>query len=99
MSLVPTVGWKTVPNYNVAKEWPEYFIGMGHTSEKIAVQYKVNREESDEFSFQSHQKALNAIKNGLFKDEIVPVKVEEVYFADGKKQSRTFTVDTDEGPR
>ncbi len=99
MSLVPTVGWKTVPNYSVAKEWPHYFLGMGHTSEKIANEFNVTRQESDEFSYNSHVKALNAIKNGFFKDEIVPVKVEEVYFADGKKQTKTFTVDTDEGPR
>ncbi|MDZ4846613.1 MAG: thiolase family protein [Chitinophagales bacterium] len=99
MSLVPTVGWKTVPNYAVAKEWPHYFLGMGHTSEKIATEFKVTRQESDEFSYNSHVKALNAIKSGFFKDEIVPVKVEEIYFADGKKQTKTFTVDTDEGPR
>lgn len=99
MSLVPTVGWKTVPNYQVAKEWPHYFLGMGHTAEKLAQQYNITREQADEFSYQSHAKALNAIKTGLFKDEIVPVKVEEVYYADGKKQSKTFTVDTDEGPR
>lgn len=99
MSLVPTVGWKTVPNYSVAKEWPHYFLGMGHTSEKIATEFNVTRQESDEFSYNSHVKALNAIKSGFFKDEIVPVKVEEIYFADGKKQSKTFTVDTDEGPR
>ncbi len=99
MSLVPTVGWKTVPNYSVAKEWPHYFLGMGHTSEKIAVEFNVTRQESDEFSYNSHQKALNAIKSGLFKDEIVPVTVEEVYFANGKKQTKSFVVDTDEGPR
>ena len=99
MSLVPTVGWKTVPNYSVAKEWPHYFLGMGHTSEKIAVEFNVTRQESDEFSYNSHQKALNAIKSGLFKDEIVPVTVEEVFFANGKKQTKSFVVDTDEGPR
>lgn len=99
MSLVPTVGWKTVPNYHVANEWPHYFLGMGHTAEKLATQYSITREQADEFSYNSHMKALNAIKTGLFKDEIVPVKVEEVYYADGKKQSRSFTVDTDEGPR
>ncbi len=99
MSLVPTVGWKTVPNYQVAKEWPHYFLGMGHTAEKIATEYKITRQEADEFSYNSHAKALNAIKSGFFKDEVVPVKVEEVYYADGKKQSKNFTVDTDEGPR
>ena len=99
MSLVPTVGYKTVPNYHVAKEWPEYYLGMGHTAEKIAQTYSISREQADQFAYDSHQKALNAIEKGYFKEGIVPVEVEEVYFAGGKKQSKTFTVDTDEGPR
>lgn len=99
MSLVPTVGYKTVPNYHVAKEWPEYYLGMGHTAEKIAQQFSITREEADTFSYNSHQKALNAINNGYFKEGIVPMEVEEVYYAGGKKQSRKFIVDTDEGPR
>ncbi|MDX2002733.1 MAG: thiolase family protein [Chitinophagales bacterium] len=99
MSLVPTVGFKTVPNFEVASTHPEYFLGMGHTSEKISKQFGVSREDQDLFSYNSHQKAINAIKSGFFKDEIVPVEVEEIYVEGGKKKSKKFTVDTDEGPR
>lgn len=99
MSLVPTVGYKTVPNYEVAKDYPEYYLGMGHTAEKIAQTYKVSRDDQDEFSYNSHQKAIAAIKEGKFKDEIVPVEVEETYLDGGKKKTRKYTVDTDEGPR
>jgi acetyl-CoA acyltransferase len=100
MSLVPVAGWKTVPNYTVASTNPDYYIGMGLTAEAVASEYKVSRQDQDEFSFKSHQKALNAISNGYFKPGILPVNVEEVYVdGNGKKQQRTFTVDTDEGPR
>lgn len=99
MSLVPTVGYKTVPDYEVAKNHPEYFIGMGLTAEMVASKYNISREAQDEFSFQSHQKAIAAIESGKFKDEIVPVEIEEVYYDAGKKKSRKFIVNTDEGPR
>lgn len=99
MSLVPTMGFKTVPNYTVAKDYPDYYIGMGLTAENIAEKYSITREESDQFAYQSHQKALKAQAANLFKDEIVPVEVEEVYYKDGKKHTRTYTVAADEGPR
>lgn len=99
MSLVPTVGYKTVPDYEVAKNHPEYYIGMGLTAENVASKYNISREAQDEFSFNSHQKAMAAIESGKFKDEIVPIEIEEVYFDAGKKKSRKFTVATDEGPR
>ena len=99
MSLVPTVGYKTVPDYAVAAEHPEYFIGMGLTAELVAAKYGVTREAQDEFSYNSHQKAIAAIEAGKFKDEIVPVEIEEVYYEGGKKKSRKFTVSQDEGPR
>jgi acetyl-CoA acyltransferase len=100
MSLVPVAGWKTVPNYTVASTNPDYYIGMGLTAEAVASEYKISRQDQDEFSFKSHQKALNAISNGYFKPGILPVNVQEVYVdGNGKKQQRTFTVDTDEGPR
>jgi acetyl-CoA acyltransferase len=99
MSLVPTVGYKTVPDYEVAKVHPEYFIGMGLTAELVSAKYNVSREMQDEFSYNSHQKAIAAIEAGKFKDEIVPVEVEEVYYDNGKKKSRKFTVAQDEGPR
>ncbi len=99
MSLVPTVGWKTVPNYEVSKEHPDYYMGMGLTAEEVARKYKVSREDQDKFSYESHQKALKALKEEKFKDEIVPIEVEEVFVKDGKRQTRSWVVDTDEGPR
>ena len=101
MSLVPTVGYKTVPAYSVANEHPDYFIGMGLTAEEVAVKYGVSREDQDEFSYHSHQKALKAITSGRFKEDIVPVTVEETYYdtEKRKRKTRSFVVDTDEGPR
>ncbi len=100
MSMVPTSGWKTVPAYSIAKSDPDYYLSMGLTAEAVAKEYKVSREAQDEFSYNSHKKALNAITNGFFKGGILPMKVEEVYLDEkGKKQTRSYTVDTDEGPR
>jgi acetyl-CoA acyltransferase len=100
MSMVPTAGWKTVPAFSIAKDDPDYYLSMGLTAEEVAKQYKVSREEQDEFSYNSHQKALNAIAKGYFKEGILPMTVEEVYLdGNGKKQKRSFVVDTDEGPR
>jgi len=100
MSLVPTAGWKTVPAYSIAKDEPDYYLSMGLTAEAVAKEFNVSREAQDEFSFHSHQKAIDAIKNGYFKTGILPINVEEVYLDEkGKKQKRNYTVDTDEGPR
>ncbi|ARS36627.1 thiolase family protein [Pontibacter actiniarum] len=100
MSMVPTAGWKTAPNYKIAKENPDWYLSMGLTAEAVANDYNVSREDQDEFAFKSHQKALNAIEKGYFKDQIVPITVEETYLDDnGKKKTRTYVVDTDEGPR
>lgn len=99
MSLVPTVGYKTVPNYEIAKVHPEYYIGMGLTAENVAAKYGITREEADEFSVNSHKKAIAAIEAGKFNADIVPVEIEETYFDGGKKKTRKFTVSQDEGPR
>ncbi len=100
MSLVPVMGWKTALNYKIATEHPEYYTSMGLTAEEVAKDFKIAREDMDEFSYNSHMKAISAIKEGKFQDEIVPINVEETYLDDnGKKQSRSFVVDTDEGPR
>jgi acetyl-CoA acyltransferase len=100
MSMVPTAGWKTVPAYSVASETPDYYLGMGLTAEAVAREYQISREAQDEFSFNSHQKAIAAIKNGYFKTGILPITVQEVYLdARGKKQQKSYIVDTDEGPR
>ncbi|MDB5263972.1 MAG: acetyl-CoA acetyltransferase [Adhaeribacter sp.] len=100
MSLVPTVGYKTVPNYNLAQKHPEYFLSMGLTAEAVAKDYNVTRQDQDEFALYSHQKAIKAIDAGLFQEQIVPVTVTETYVDEsGKKKTRSYTVDTDEGPR
>lgn len=100
MSLIPMGGWRIVPNYEVAKVHPDYYWGMGLTAEAVAKEYKVSREEQDKFALASHQKAVSAIKDGKFKDEIVPVKVSENYLDENeKKKTREFVVDTDEGAR
>lgn len=99
MSVIPMTGYKLAPNYETAKEHPDYIVGMGITAEKVSEKYKVSREEQDEFSTNSHKKAASAIDNGRFKDEIVPVKVKEVYLEDNKRKEREYTVDTDEGVR
>ncbi|MFC5626768.1 thiolase family protein [Algoriphagus winogradskyi] len=100
MSMVPMMGYKTVLNYKIATEHPSYYISMGLTAEELAKEYEITREESDAFSVKSHEKAIAAIAAGKFKDEIVPVEVEETYLDEkGKKKTRKYVVDTDEGPR
>tara|TARA_Y100000589_G_scaffold258565_1_gene247947 strand:+ start:430 stop:1605 length:1176 start_codon:yes stop_codon:yes gene_type:complete len=100
MSPIPFGGWKVIPNYDVAKNNPDWYWGMGLTAEEVAKVYKISREDQDEFSYQSHMKALKALENGNFKDEIVPINVKEVYLDENeKRQEREFIVDTDEGPR
>ncbi len=99
MSPIPFGGWRIVPNAKVANAHNDYYWGMGLTAEAVAREFKVSREDQDEFGYQSHMKAIDAIKRGAFKDEIVAIEVEEVFVKDNKKQSRTYTFDTDEGPR
>ncbi len=100
MSLVPTAGWKTVPAYSIAKDEPDFYLGMGLTAEAVANEYKVSREDQDTFSYQSYVKAGNAIANGYFKSGILPISVDEIYVDEkGKKQTRNYIVDTDDGVR
>lgn len=100
MSLIPTMGHKVALNWKVVNEHPEWFLGMGATAEEIAVDYHISREDADTFSLNSHLKAIDAIQQAKFRDEIVPIEVEDIFIGeDGKKQSRKFVVDTDEGPR
>lgn len=100
MSLVPTAGWKTSPAYSIAKDEPDYYLSMGLTAEAVAKEYQVSREDQDAFSLQSHVKAANAIKEGYFKPGILPITVEQVYLDEkGKKQKKSYVVDTDEGVR
>jgi acetyl-CoA acyltransferase len=100
MSLVPTTGWKTALNYKIAKEHSDYYLGMGLTAEMVQKRYDISRQDQDLFAFHSHQKAIRAISEGRFKEQIVPVEVEEVFVGpDSKKKTRSYIVDTDEGPR
>ena len=99
MSLIPMGGWRVVPNHKVGKENPSWYWGMGLTAEEVANRFKISREEQDEFAFHSHRKAAAAIQNGNFKNGIIPIEVEETYLKNGKREKRTFTIDTDEGVR
>jgi len=101
MSSVPMGGYKPELNYDVVKTGHEdYYWGMGTTAEAVANKYNVSREDQDEFSFNSHQKALRAIKEGTFKEDIVPITVNQTYVdANGKRKEKSYVVDTDEGPR
>tara|TARA_R100001369_G_scaffold20091_1_gene36686 strand:- start:181109 stop:182302 length:1194 start_codon:yes stop_codon:yes gene_type:complete len=101
MSYIPMGGYKPVPDYKLAINGHEdYYWGMGLTAEAVANDYKVSREDQDEFAFNSHQKSLRALAEDRFQDQIVPIKVDETYVdANGKKQTRSYTVNKDEGPR
>jgi acetyl-CoA acyltransferase len=99
MSPIPFGGWRLVPNAKVADANKDYYWGMGLTAEAVAREYNVSREDQDQFGYESHMKALAAIKNNAFDGEIVPIEIEEVFVKDDKKQSRKYTFDTDEGPR
>ena len=100
MSLVPTTGWKTSPAYSIAKLTPDYYLSMGLTAEAVAKQFNVSRTEQDEFSYNSHLKAAKAIDNGYFTTGIMPIEVEQIYLDNQeKKQSKKYTIDTDEGVR
>lgn len=100
MSYVPMGGYKVVPNYELAQQHADYYNNMGLTAEAVAQEYEVSREDQDQFGYHSHMKALKAIKEGRFKDEIVPLDIEEVFLDENeKRQTRSYTFDTDEGPR
>ena len=101
MSYIPMGGFKPAPDYKAAKQGNEdYYWGMGLTAEAVANQFHISREDQDAFAYASHQKALKAQKNGAFDNQIVPITIDETYIDDnGKKATRTYIVDRDEGPR
>ena len=100
MSLVPMVGYKPTLNYDVSVSHPDYYSSMGLTAEAVAAEYNVSREDQDQFAFRSHEKAIAAIKAGYFKPGIAPISVKEVFVNQaGKREERSFIVDTDDGPR
>lgn len=100
MSYVPMSGYKPAPSYKLAKEGhADYYWGMGLTAEEVAKKYNISREDQDEFALQSHQKALKAQDENRFANQIAPIEVDETYVDNGKKKTRKYTVDKDEGPR
>lgn len=99
MSYIPMTGYKLAPNYKVAKDTPKYLAGMGLTAEAVARKYEISREDQDAFALRSHQRAADAIANGKFKYEIVPVEVKEVYVENDERKEKSWVVDTDEGVR
>lgn len=101
MSSVPMTGFKPELNYDIVKSGHEdYYWGMGNTAEAVANEYKVSREDQDEFAYNSHMKALKALAEDRFQDQIVPIDVEQTYIDEnGKKATKTYTVTKDEGPR
>ena len=99
MSMISMGGWRVVPNPDIAKNNPKWYLSMGLTSEMVSREYKQKREDLDEFAAKSVEKAINAIDNGYFKDQIVPITVKENYYVDGKMKTREKIFDTDEGPR
>ncbi len=100
MSIMAMGGWRIVPGSKVAKEHPEWYWGMGLTAEAVANQFNISREAQDAFAVHSHEKALKAIAEGRFKEEIVPITVEHIFLdKNEKRQVKSYVVETDEGPR
>jgi acetyl-CoA acyltransferase len=100
MSVMAMGGWRIVPNPKTGKENPTWYWGMGLTAEAVAKQYGVSREEQDTFAIHSNEKALAAIAAGRFKEDIVPIEVENIFLDEQeKRQVKKVIVDTDEGPR
>lgn len=100
MSYIPMGGYKPVPETRIAKTNPDYYWGMGYTAEEVAKQYRITREEQDQFAFESHRKALQANAEGRFASQIVPVQVEYNFLDENQKmQTKKFDFSVDEGPR
>ncbi|WP_332033977.1 acetyl-CoA C-acyltransferase, partial [Kaistella sp.] len=100
MSYIPMGGYKPVPETEIAKTNPDYYWGMGYTAEEVANQYKISREEQDQFAYESHMKALKANEEGKFANQIVSVPVEYNFLDENQKmQTKKFDFNVDEGPR
>lgn len=97
MSLVPMTGFQISPNPYMAENDPYVYMSMGHTAERVADEFNVDREQMDQFAYESHQKAARATDAGVFKEEIVPFMVEDTYIdEDGNAQTVTINLDQDE---
>lgn len=100
MSYIPMGGYKPIPDTDLAKSNPDYYWGMGLTAEAVANEFKVSREEQDQFAYNSHQKAMKAIKEGKFENQIVPIDVKYNFLDEKEKiQTKEYVFKQDEGPR
>ncbi|MBA2621932.1 MAG: acetyl-CoA C-acyltransferase, partial [Acidobacteria bacterium] len=100
MSMIPMGGNVIRPNPELVDTYPDYYLNMGLTAEALANKYEISREEQDEFSLRSHQKAAEAIKSGKFKDEITSLNVRfDETDEKGRVQRQELVFDTDEGVR
>jgi acetyl-CoA acyltransferase len=99
MSMAPMEGHVFRPNPYLTQHYPDAYLGMGMTTENLVVEHGITREEADQFSLESHQKALRAQAEGAFEGEIVPVEVHEKVVKGGSVHESRFTFDRDEGPR
>jgi len=100
MSMIPMGGYHFAPNPYLIEHYPDSYLSMGLTAENLARKYHITRQQQDEFALRSHQRALAAIAEGKFKEEIVPLEVVEVSLnGKDKPQTRKIRFDTDEGPR
>ena len=100
MSKIPFGGWKVVPNQKIATTHPDWYWGMGTTAEAIVEKYKITRDDQDEFSYNSHMKAIKALKENLFQDDIIPYTITETLLNNKEeREERTYIFDQDEGPR
>jgi acetyl-CoA acyltransferase len=100
MSMVPTTGWRMALNYQLAREHADYYLSMGLTAEMVQRRFGISRDDQDAFSYGSHQKAIHAIESGRFRQQIVPIEVEEIFVDENQQRKvRKYTFDQDEGPR
>ena len=100
MSKIPFGGWKVVPNQKIATTHPDWYWGMGTTAEAIVEKYKITRDDQDEFSYNSHMKAIKALKENLFQNDIIPYTITETLLNNKEeRKERTYIFDQDEGPR
>jgi acetyl-CoA acyltransferase len=99
MSMIPMTGYKLAPSYKVAKDTPDYVVGMGLTAEAVAKKFTISREAADQFSMDSHRKAAAAIESGKFTEEIIPITLQEISVIENKRVEKTVTISIDEGVR
>ena len=100
MSMIPMGGYHFSPNPYLMEHYPDIYLSMGLTAENLAAKHQISREEQDQFALRSHQRAVAAVEQGRFREEIAPLEVIDVSLNGGNKpQTRKTTFDTDEGPR